>query len=668
MFLEKANFWPEWAVIAGLVVIAAGIRLLYLSEWGATPYYDNPVIDGAAYLAWAKDIAYRSFIGEDVFFQDPLYPYFLAVLIKIFGVNFTAFYLVQIALGCLGVVLVYLLARETFDRRVAVFAGLAAALYRMFVFYDVMLIKTFMGLVLIDAALLFLLYAMKKRRGYVWLLAGIFLGLAWLVRGNFMLLVPVFLLWIYIYTRKEKRRFWKRALPLLAGVFLAIAPVTIRNYAVSNGDFVLTTSHVGLNVWIGNNPANKTGAYEVPREVRAAPKWEKADFKRIAEKETGRQMKDSEVTWHFLGKAGAFALENTGDFLALTSKKFALFLDDYEVADNHSVYFMKKHSWTLTALPVSFGMLLALAVLGFGLSLSRKRMLLYFFIGGYASTVIMTFVFARYRAPILGVLAVFAAAGIVRSLDLVKQKMASRLFWPALAAMLVMAFSFFPVYPSSERERDLAVRWRNLGVTHLARAEYARATSAFEEFKNLTPDKADGYYWLARVNYERGGPVYGARAWDYARQAVRIDGSWPAARLLLGKILLQKGNYFGAVGEFALIASRSDEAGQLIGKVEQRLKDTAFFEEELKKNSDDPWVNAFFALSLVFNGREQAGVAMLVNLHEEHPWQYEFVEQNLLHALLTIGMREEAMALAAEMADHDIFPYRVDIPILEGKE
>src|SRR5262245_31641706 len=78
------------------------VRLLVL--WQA---YDDPRIDvltgdGAAYERWAHEISGGAWLGgPGVFYQTPLYPYFLAVLERV-GIGLTAVRIVQSVLGSLA--------------------------------------------------------------------------------------------------------------------------------------------------------------------------------------------------------------------------------------------------------------------------------------------------------------------------------------------------------------------------------------------------------------------------------------------------------------------------------------------------------------------------------------------------------------------------------------
>ena len=63
----------------GLVfALALAVRLAYLWSWHETALFTTPIGDARAYLAWARELAAGDWIGHEVFYQAPLYPYFLA--------------------------------------------------------------------------------------------------------------------------------------------------------------------------------------------------------------------------------------------------------------------------------------------------------------------------------------------------------------------------------------------------------------------------------------------------------------------------------------------------------------------------------------------------------------------------------------------------------------
>ena len=73
---------------------------------------------------------------------------------------------------------------------------------------------------------------------------------------------------------------------MTAGVLLGLAPVAVRNYAVGGGLY-LTTSQLGPNFYIGNNPT-ADGTYRPLRFGRGSAEFERLDATAIAERAQGR--------------------------------------------------------------------------------------------------------------------------------------------------------------------------------------------------------------------------------------------------------------------------------------------------------------------------------------------------------------------------------------------
>ena len=92
--------------------------------------------DAKGYFDWAVKISGGDWYGSETFYQAPLYPYFLAVLIKIFGPSVTLIRLVQMMLGVAGVALIGLAGRKLFSERVGLVSALMLAAYPPAIYYD----------------------------------------------------------------------------------------------------------------------------------------------------------------------------------------------------------------------------------------------------------------------------------------------------------------------------------------------------------------------------------------------------------------------------------------------------------------------------------------------------------------------------------------------------
>ena len=123
-------------------------------------------------------------------------------------------------------------------------------------------------------------------------------------------------------------------------------------------------------------------------------------------------------------------------WIRLLARKAALTFNAAEIADTETLDVYAEWSTLLRALrPFDFGVLLGLAALGAVLTASswRRLWLLYAVAATYAASVVLFYVFARYRFPIAPVLMILAAAGVVQAARLAEGRQVRRLA-PALAA------------------------------------------------------------------------------------------------------------------------------------------------------------------------------------------------------------------------------------------
>ena len=71
--------------LAGVFAVALLVRLLHVWQIRRAPFFDVLMGDARGYDAWARRLAAGDWIGRDVFYQAPLYPYFLGVVYSIAG-------------------------------------------------------------------------------------------------------------------------------------------------------------------------------------------------------------------------------------------------------------------------------------------------------------------------------------------------------------------------------------------------------------------------------------------------------------------------------------------------------------------------------------------------------------------------------------------------------
>jgi 4-amino-4-deoxy-L-arabinose transferase-like glycosyltransferase len=460
-----------------LLGLAALVRVGLVLSLEGKPYFYDPVVDSAAYDRWGQEIARGQVLGRGAYYQDPLYPYWLGAIYAAFGRDLYLVRLLQLALGVLGCWLLFETARRLADLRVAFVALVLAALYKPFVFYDTALLKEFLAVVLVEAALLFVV--LDKR--WSWSAAGVALGLACLVRANLMLVIAA--LTIFFLIRRKPR-----ALLLAGGAILAILPVTIRNAVVAK-DFVLTTYQLGPNLYIGNHAGNRTGRYVPPPFLTAAsPDFEEQDFRAEAERMQRRPLKPSEISAYWWDRTW---VETSSDrFVGLSARRLAEYANAYEVPDNYNYYFMERFSWILKLPLPGFWLVAPLAAAGM-IFAWRKWGWMYVFAGIYLLSVIPFFVFGRYRLPLMPVLILFAAMGAVGFAE------RKRPWAPAVVALVVLVQCAIPI---GARSFDAA--HYNLGLHYYQTGRPAKAAAELERVRHI---KNPPWTYLRGLAYEESG-------------------------------------------------------------------------------------------------------------------------------------------------------------------
>ena len=363
-------------------------------------------------------LAGGDWIGTDVFYQAPLYPYFLGVVYAVAGHDLLAVRVVQAVIGSLSAVLVAWAAARLFSTRAGIIAGALLAFWAPAIFFDGLIQKSVLDVAFVSAAVALIaaiLTGGHDRRG-LWLALGAATGCLSLTRENALVLIAVLGAWAAAGVPHRPAGRAGAVAAFAVGVALVLGPVVLRNYAVS-GDVYLTTSQFGPNFYIGNNPG-ADGSYASLRFGRGSPEFERLDATELAERAAGRPLTPAEVSGYWTSRALDFIRRDPGAWLALEARKAVLLVNAAEMIDTESQESHAEWSWPLRLLgPLThFGVLVPLAVAGIWLTWPDRRRLwvLYAIAATFAITTVAFYVFARYRFPLVPLLVLFAAAGVAR--------------------------------------------------------------------------------------------------------------------------------------------------------------------------------------------------------------------------------------------------------------
>ncbi|MBW8876437.1 MAG: tetratricopeptide repeat protein [Acidobacteria bacterium] len=528
--------------LGAILALALALRLAHWWAVREQPFFAWLAMDSQEYDRWAQEIAAGDWLGSQVFFQAPLYPYLLAVLYTVFGRSLDAVYLAQIALAVAGCYALYRAGREMAGEDVGLGAALLAAVYGPFLFYDAQLAKESPAV----AVTSFLLWALAAARGrperpgtWRWLGVGALLGVLALLRENALLLLP-FLLPLAWSREGGGRAFLRRGGALVAGLVLALLPVAVRNGVVGGkgGDFLPTTFQGGVNFYIGNNP-QADGTYQPIVPGKQIPALERREPVRVAEQAAGRRLTGGEVSRYWLGRSLDWARREPGAFLRLQIRKLGMFWSWYEWPDAVDYYHVKTLSPVLRLPLLEFGgaVLLALA----GLVLARSHLNLFapallFALGWMLSTIVF-FLFSRYRLPVVPALLVFGGVTLSRLAEAWR---------PGLAA-IVLAALLLPRAMGFEPRMDLVE------------------------------------YNLGRLYDEQGRP---AAAREHYQAAFVLNPKDFLACLNLGNLAARQGDWATALRFYqraAALEPRSDDAESNQGGVYLALGDLAQAEAHLDR-------------------------------------------------------------------------------------
>lgn len=529
--------WPRRRLMLLAIFVAAiALRAAYIIDVSDSPFFDQVVIDQASYHSWALRIAGGDWLGDKPFYQDPLYPYFLALVYKAAGPDPVHVYALQALIASACCLLVYGIGARVFDdQRAGLVAALIWALYKVDFFYEAQVLKTGPGTCLCVLALWLLAVAGKRPRAATAVPAGLVLGLLPLYRGNFLLVVPALFLWWAVSLWLTSGR--RAVVPvLLVAACMAVGPgaAAMRNYLVS-GEFVLTTAQGGTNFYLGNFAGNRWGAAMDPPFVRRTPEFEQADFAREARKRTGKDMSPSELSRFWYGQAIEEIKENPGLASARLGRKLLLVMNRHELSDNLNYNFFRERYSKVLDLPLpGFGFTFTLAVGGLFLALSRKRGgLPAIYLAAYTATMLIFAILGRYRMPLVPVLIVFAGYGLMAAYDAVFAIERRTVVIYLLVAAVAGAISWPRWIPE---KFDIA--WYNTGNA-LARSErWEEAIEAYRRSLSENPGRVKS--WLSL------GQSYEVRnRWDDAEhcysRAAALDPDNAFAHYYLGRVLLRTG-------------------------------------------------------------------------------------------------------------------------------
>jgi 4-amino-4-deoxy-L-arabinose transferase-like glycosyltransferase len=577
-------------LLGAILVFGLILRLAVYFGLRATDLdFHSPPLDSRVFLDWAADIARGEVLGDRPFFLNPLYPYFLAPILKLTGEHhLPAIRIVQGLLGLLTVLLVAAATRRALGSRASLLAALVICSWPLLLFYEQAVMIVTLAVFLNSLTLFLLARFAEKRTPWAALLAGVPLGLSVLARPNVALFALMLPLWLAtLAPRGGRLRFVAlRMTVLFAGILAVILPVTLRNWIVGR-DVVLVTSSMGLNLWQSNNPEARRTGLMTSLELRGHPLLIESDSITIAEQAEDRPLKPSEVSRYWSRRTAAAVGTSPGASAVFLVRKFLYFVSGDEPPSSHHFPAQREVCPWLRWNPLSFTILSPLALLGVFAALvaCRAGLPLVMLYAAYAVGLTVFFPLAHYRAPVLPAAIPLAVLGVFHLAKSLAEKRGLRrgtapavLILALCATNLAAAAGALGIDSLAPYPDERVVFWYNRGLSHLGRNEDLAAERAFSRARAMDPsswlpdqgmavlarsrgesateeahlrrvldrrgENAETVYMLGRSLFEQGRREEGLRL---VERAARLGPRDPSVAECLGNLYLSLGRFEDAL-------------------------------------------------------------------------------------------------------------------------
>lgn len=529
-----------WRPLALIFFVALLLRAIVLFELSQTPFFSALIGDSMGYHVWAAEIANGDWLGSEVFYQAPLYPYLLGILYAVFGPDALWAKLAQIVLEAFTCALLAGAGARFFgSARVGILSGTIACLYAPAIFFTTIVQKATLGFFL-TAVVLNLLSRLFQtiRSPRLLVLLGVSLGLLVLTRENALVFILVIVPWLAVNYRHVPWQTLTRWIALLLlGVSIPLASVGLRNYMVG-GEFALTTSQFGTNFFIGNN-ANSKGFYLPLRLDRGNVEYERNDAVAMAESVAGRKLSPREVSEFWTAEALEYISTHPIDWLGLMARKTLLVWNRVEASDSEDITAYGHFSWLLGALSrvFHFGTMVPLTAAGIWLTRRRWRELglLYLMLATYAASLTLFFLFARYRVPLIPLVLIFASAGAIELRALVGSRTRRDQFQTGL---VIATAALLANLSLTDTRSQLAATYKNFGAAMIDAGKFPEAVEYLGKSLSYRPDVTVTLRGMAESLADLGRLPESRR---YFERILQLDPDHFIAHIGLGRLDLMQG-------------------------------------------------------------------------------------------------------------------------------
>ncbi len=453
--------------------------------------------------------------------------------------------------------------------------------------------------------------AEQERKYRYWFGGAAALGFAIICRPNYILVIPLLILALLTFHRKELSKLYVPLLILVLTPIVIIGTVTLRNFVVGK-DFVPISANAGVTFAQGNNPWAR-GSMVILPEFSGEITNQRHEETQIAESVMGRKLKPSEVNRFWLKWGLNFIGENPLGYLRLLLYKIAMVCNSYELGSNYLLSIDKALTPWLRLAFLPFGFIMAWAIVGFAPLFRDERppasTLLATFVGSFLM-LLLFYVNSRYRMTLAPAAIIMAGGG----LDYLLRKPKRARVIVILFGMLFL-FSLPPFMPLNEAQiaRSHSLAWAHLGAAFKNNNKLEKALWAYEGAINRD---ADNYrYYLEKISLLGAMNKSENEIMEWVKQKVNNISSKPYRDLIIAEAFYSTKNYDEAEEYVEKIISSSSQdyklylhSGILLGRMGQHVRAKAALTKGLIYNSTNIDLQYNYALACFISGDKEEAI------------------------------------------------------------
>jgi 4-amino-4-deoxy-L-arabinose transferase-like glycosyltransferase len=435
----SAHSRRRYLLLLGVILLLALVlRLAWIAYAHPNPNdgrFDDTLFYDHAAQALAAGQGFPGFFDAQTAGWPPGYPLLLAGIYKAFGHGFLLPGLLNVFAGVATCLLVYLIGARVFERRAGLVGALLLAVLPSHIYRTTLLMtEVLTGAMVALLAYLLLTWVLRKGGPSLWQAAalGVLFGAFALTRGEALALLPVALI-AWKLVEPSWRRFAGGASLMVAASVLVIAPWTVRN-AIAMDAFIPVASGLG-HTFLAGHQDDPYDPYSVFPEAKITVEYSYLPYPE-------REIK---VEREALRQGLEFAKSHPGYEVQLVFEKlYNMYRSDDDALPWISGGWIDaskapwlEGSWVrsldavgapvVTIPPAAasnwkhlangyYFALLALAATGVFAWLSirdRRKLVLVLLVGAWTALHLAFIPGSRYHAPLLPLLALWAAAGVV---------------------------------------------------------------------------------------------------------------------------------------------------------------------------------------------------------------------------------------------------------------